>query len=209
MVEEETSSDSEQGHTTEVVGYVALTSGFLTNDAGEIIGEADWLSADNDGNDGWHTVYLGGDYIDPVVFMNLSSYNGVDPSHIRIRNVTSASFDFKIEEWAYLNGSHVTEDLDFLVIERGVHLLADGRLIEVGWVEDANHVWRYVPLSGEFFDIPVVLSQSQTYNGPDPVVTRQRSVGTVGFEVRLQQEEGRDGSHLFERTGFIAVEPDR
>jgi hypothetical protein len=154
-------------------------------------------------------VYLGGDYIDPVVFMNLSSYNGVDPSHIRIRNVTSASFDFKIEEWAYLNGSHVTEDLDFLVIERGVHLLADGRLIEVGWVEDANHVWRYVPLSGEFFDIPVVLSQSQTYNGADPIVTRQRSVGTVGFEVRLQEEEGRNGWHPFERTGFIAVEPDK
>jgi len=35
--------------------------------------------------------------------MQIATYNGGDPSHTRIKDVTSNGFQFKIEEWKYLD----------------------------------------------------------------------------------------------------------
>jgi len=52
----------------------------------------------------------------------------------------------------------------------------------------------------------VVLTQAQTYNGGDPIVTRQRDVSAAGTQVRVQEEEAR-GRHLAETIGYIVIEP--
>jgi hypothetical protein len=50
------------------------------------------------------------------------------------------------------------------------------------------------------------LVPSQTRNGGDAVTTRLSEVSATGFLVKLQEEEGRDGAHLYETIGFLAIE---
>ena len=205
-IEEEQSGDSETAHTTEVVGYFALEAGLIANSFGSVVGEAGSISSDQTSGSQWRRVSLQRSYSSPVVLMNLTSYNGIQPSHIRVRNVTSTSFDYQLEEWDYLDQSHINEDIGYVVLERGMHVLSDGTLVEVG-VAQTDHSWTNVSFSSSFSVAPVTLSQSQTFNGGQAVITRQRNGTTSGFEVRLQEEEGNDDWHFVETVGYVAVTP--
>jgi hypothetical protein len=205
-IEEEQSLDTEIGHTNEVVGYLALQTGLIYDNVGLVVGEADTISNDQNVDSQWHTVSLQRVYSDPVVLMNMTTYNGNQPSHIRLRNITSSSFEYQIEEWDYLDQIHITEDIGFVVLESGIHNLPDGTQIEAGVIQ-SDHLWVNVLLSSPFSAVPVILSQSQTTNGGQAVITRQRNITSTDFEVRLQEEEGNDGWHFMETIGYVAVSP--
>lgn len=205
-IEEEQSYDSEMGHTSEVVGYLTAGAGSITDSSGSVIGEAGLISISQGSGGQWRTITLQGNYATPVVLMNMTSYNGGQPSHIRLRNVTSTSFQYQIEEWDYLDQSHTTEDIGYVVLESGIHALSAGSQVEVGLVE-TDHQWKNIVLSGGFSSTPIMLSQCQTYYGGQAVVTRQRNGTNSGFQVRLQEEEGNDGGHLLEMIGYVAVGP--
>jgi len=204
-IEEEQSQDSEMTHTTEVVGYLALETGPISDTAGSVVGEAGTTGSNQNGADQWHTVSLQRSYSAPVVLINMTTYNGSQPAHIRVRNVTSSSFEYQIEEWDYLDQSHITEDIGFVVLESGIHVLPDGTQIEAGIVQ-TDHSWANVFFSATFGASPVTLSQSQTINGGQAVITRQRNGTSTGFEVRLQEEES-NGWHFVETIGYVAVAP--
>ena len=87
-----------------------------------------------------------------------------------------------------------------------MHVLSDGTLVEVG-VAQTDHSWTNVSFSSSFSVAPVTLNQSQTFNGGQAVITRQRNSTTSGFEVRLQEEEGNDNRHFVETVGYVAVTP--
>ena len=205
-IEEEQSRDSETAHTSEVVGYLALEPGPIWNSFGSFVGEAGRISSNQNDGGQWRTVTLQRSYSDPVVLMNIATYNGTQPAHIRVRNVTSSSFEYQIEEWDFLDQSHITEDMGYLVLETGSHVLPDGTQIDVG-VLQTGHSWANVFFSATFAASPVTLSQSQTYIGEQAVITRQRNITNTGFEVRLQEEEGNDNWHFVETIGYVAVSP--
>ncbi len=188
MIEEEESLDSETDHNPETLGYFAQAPGFITDSSNARVGEAGIVNTDQQGGDEWHTVNLNGSYSNPAVFMQLMSYEGHQPAHSRIRNVQPGSFEFQIEEWDYLNQKHDPEDIGYVVLERGQHRISGGTEIEVGTVQ-TNQNWKRVPLSMSGHQEVVVLSNTQTRNGDQAVVTRQRNVSSNDFEVRLQEEE--------------------
>jgi hypothetical protein len=153
----------------------------------------------------WHTVNLINRYIDPVVIMQPASFNGGHPTTIRIRNVTESNFEFQMDEWDYLDGAHTTETIGYLVLEAGTYELQNGTRIEAGFVE-ADHNFVPVAFIQMFAYAPVVLTQAQTVFGSAAVVTRQRSIDPAGFEVKVQEEEGGNGSHAMETLGYIAMD---
>jgi len=59
----------------------------------------------------WTSVSLQNTYQNPVVLMGPISYNGGDPSTVRVSNVISTSFDFQVDEWDYKDGAHTTEQI--------------------------------------------------------------------------------------------------
>jgi hypothetical protein len=77
-------------------------------------------------------------------------------------------------------------------------------VIGAGTVE-TNHDWTTVSVGALFTASPVTLSHCQTYNGSQAVVTRERNVSELSFEVRLQEEEANDGRHANETIGYVAV----
>jgi|GEM_PF-6694020 len=156
---------------------------------------------------GFRTVAYGAGvtFTNPIVVMGPPSFNGSQPTSVRVRNVGASSFEYQIEEWDYLDQTHISENIGFLAVEAGRGTLG-GLAIEAGAVT-ANHNWVSVSFSSPFPTAPVVVAQATTRNGGQAITRRIRSVTTTGFQVRVQEEEGNDGSHANETVHWIAIEP--
>lgn len=209
-VEEEASKDSEIGHVGERVRHYAIEPGPIHDAGGTRIGEAGFVDVDQPNRDTWHTLELDHQYDGHlVVIMMLNSENGPQPATVRLRNVEGDRFEFKIEEWMYLDdGRHTTERLVYMAVEQGSYLFADGSRLQAQR-HLFNHEWRSVEFLDVFAKGPIVFSQAQTPFGADPIVTRQKDVSALGVTIRLQEEEAREKLgpyHLREEVGIIAVQ---
>lgn len=166
-----------------------------------VIGETGEIGVSAGSADDWNTLYFNNTYDNPVVIMEPLSYDGGNPAHMRLANVSGGSVDYKIEEWDYLDGPHTSETVHYVVIEAGAWEMSDGTKIEAGKVS-ANDHWSDVNLTN-FSSTPTVFTTPQTYNGGDPIVTRNRYVSSGGFDTRVQEEEA-NGAHTTENVGYIA-----
>lgn len=153
----------------------------------------------------WQTIQLDNSYDNPAVVFGPVSYNGGHETAVRVRNVTSTSFDVRLQEWMYLDQWHTLESVGYVVVESGIHTLADGTVIAAGANPAVDHNWEDIDFGYEFDAAPVVLSQATTFAGGDTIVTRQRNVSSTGFSVRLQEEEAR-GWHIDEQVAWIAID---
>jgi len=149
--------------------------------------ESGTVSTDQSSRTEWHTVELNRRYTQPIVIMQPLSHRGSEPSTVRVQNVTNRSFQFKIDEWSYLDGAHISETIHYMVIESGIHTMPNsgGMKLHAG-LTDVNHSWSTVSFQEEFTRAPIVLSQVQSVVGGETVITRQRRINRTQFELRLQ-----------------------
>ncbi|MXX72099.1 MAG: hypothetical protein F4205_07660 [Gemmatimonadetes bacterium] len=204
MVEEEQSRDAELGHLAESIGYFVGEKGLIRNVSGRVIGELGSIRLGQMVRDQWERFEFKGYHDRPILVATINTYNGSHPAHMRLRNVSQGAFNAAIEEWAYLDGSHWTEDVGYLVVTQGLHRLVDGTLVEAGQRPLGND-WHPVKLRHSFEEAPVVLSQVMSVNGTTPLVTRQRNITEKRFEVRLQAEEAASAQDLRETVAYIAI----
>ncbi len=156
----------------------------------------------------WQRIETGNTYINPVVVARPLSKYGADPAVVRIRNVGPDGFEIRIQEWQYLDGTHITEKVSFLVIEAGHYILDSGVHVEAGTIStdraNPQDSFEVVTFRSTFPSPPVVVTSVMTENGAAPVVTRNRNVTTSGFEVSMQEEEAGDAIHAVETIGYVA-----
>ena len=184
-----------------VEGVVNIVSGLPVGEVGRLESVTDL----------WQTVEFIKPYDDPVVVAGPSSYNGRAPLNVRIRNVTSTSFEIHVDEWEYDDGRHRNpEVVDYLVVEAGEYVLEDGSIIVAGNRTNQNHRWTTNSLGDAFQGIsepPVILSQTITDNDPTSVTTRTRRVSTTEFQIKLQEEQANArGTHGNETVSWIAFQ---
>lgn len=159
----------------------------------------------------WQWVGFEQAFVDPIVVAGPPSFNGADPSTVRIDGVSPEGFWIRVQEWDYLSPWHVKETVSYLVLERGVHTLPNGEQIEAGRLQRAASgglIWDTVSFQAPFATTPVVLSTVSSENDPTAVTARLRGIDRSGFELRLdeQQAEQRNG-HGAESIDYIAWEP--
>ena len=99
---------------------IAVASEFSRED---VLGEAWTLLHTQPDRTNWKSLVLIHEYDDPVVFMQVNSYNKSDEVHVRLRNIANASFQFQMEEWEESSGKHGQERLHYMgVRKRGAYL---------------------------------------------------------------------------------------
>ena len=144
----------------------------------------------------------------PVVIARLVSKNGSDPCVVRIDSVTSNGFDLRIQEYEYLDDSHVVEQVSYLVMEAGHYTLADGTQVEAGtFSTNAASSYDSPQFSQRFAQVPVLVTSVASFNGADTVTARIRNINLNGFELKLQEQELNARSHSLESVAYIAWEP--
>lgn len=207
FIEEETSKDSETTHgSAESVGYLAMVDGTIYNSAGSAVGEVGRFSHGQSSASAWSSFsgYVNS-YSNPVVYLQTNSYNGSDPCHMRIRNVDGSGFEYQLEEWDYDDGTHNSETVVYIVVEAGTHTLPNGSKLQAQTQNGVDTGWETVVFPSAFSSAPVVLSMTQTENGGDAVVTRQRNLSAALVQIKLQEEENNNNSHNNETIGVISI----
>ncbi len=174
--------------------------------------ESGTITTDQSSSISWHTVSFSEAYVSaPVVVMGALSSNGSDPSTVRVRNVTVTGFEWQIDEYDYLDGSHAAETVSYLAMEEGIHSIS-GLVFEVGRASSGNG-YKTVALAGSHAVAPVVFSQAETdansVSADDTiaVMVRARNVSSSSFQIKLQDQELNKTKLVSESVGYIAVTP--
>ena len=175
---------------------------------GDLIAQSGEVTLRQRAEANWFTVTFDRPMTDPIVAMGPVSFNGVDPAHARVRNVTPTGFQYQVEEWLYLgNRRHATtETISWLAVERGAHVTADGATIRAGshLITDATR--RITNIRGLFDSPPVIVGQVASEAGSDPVTYRLSSITASRFDVALQEEEAQGPHQAAEDFNWIAFE---
>ncbi|MBW2740052.1 MAG: hypothetical protein JRE64_14680, partial [Deltaproteobacteria bacterium] len=141
-------------------------------------------------NHNWKRVAFNDTFIDPVVVANPLSCNENEPAVVRIGNVDATGFEIRVQEWDYLDGVHTTENVSYIVMERGSYILEDGTKVEAGMFDtDATGSFGWVDFSQTFNQVPVVTSTVSSFNEEDAVCSRLKNINTTGFDFRMQEQE--------------------
>ncbi|MBD3314704.1 MAG: carbohydrate-binding protein, partial [Chitinivibrionales bacterium] len=162
------------------------------------------IKIQTDNEEDWDHITLNQSWNDPVIIVSPASYAGSQPAVVRVKDVTSTSFDVQVEEWNYLDGGHVEEALYYIAMPAGIQTI-DGITFEAGKV-DIDHTWTSVSLNHSFSGNQTVLVQLADHNGPAAATVRVRDVSRAGFDVCVQEEENADGTHAVETVHYIVVE---
>jgi Bacterial TSP3 repeat/Fibronectin type III domain len=159
-------------------------------------------------NHTWSRVAFSQPFVNPVVVATPLSTHGPQPATVRIRNVKATGFELRLQEWDYLDGSHTTETVGYLVLEHGHHTLPDGTQLEAGRFT-TNHTTSFaaVPFQHPFATPPVVLTAVTTVNEATAVTGRLHNLARTGFAFRLQEQERNPQTHATETIAYIAWEP--
>jgi hypothetical protein len=159
-------------------------------------------------NHNWTTVSLTESFSNPVVVARPASINGSDPAVVRIRNVTGSSFEIRLQEWDYLDGRHTNEEVNYLVMEAGTHVLPNGARVEAGKLHtNATNSFVTRSFNTAFPSPPAIVTSIMTFNGGQAVTTRVHDVATSSFKVTMREQEAQDNLHTGETIGYIAWEP--
>ena len=208
------------------------TLGVVTIDTIKLVGTRGKISALNHEPQVVTFDSVGGRFTNPVVFAGPFSRFDDEPSWLVITNVDAAAGTFvaaiqEQPETAVVHDNdgnvHSNEVCRWMVFEKGVHTLLDGRRFEVGTAEVSAHrynngaagSWQDVTFSSAFDEVPVVLHQLQTRNYDVELLgTRMEgdpsyTATTTGFKVALEEYAG--GTDVRgtqpETVGWLAMEP--
>ena len=158
----------------------------------------------------WQTVSFNNAYTNPVVIVSDPSFNGGDPGNIRIRNVGSSSFEARFQEPNYKDGAHITEQASYVVVESGEWEMADGTRFSAGTTTTnklTSAGFETITFDNSFSDTPSLLTQVQSYNEEDWVITRVDNITGQSFDVSMQEEQSlMGGSHATETIGWFAID---
>ena len=161
-------------------------------------------------NHNWTTINISQPFFNPVVIASDPSSNEKDPVAVRIRNLDSDSFEIRLHEPYYKDGSHSNETVSWMVIEAGDYQLADGTRLSAGTTTTdllSPQGFETVVFDTSFAAAPTVLSQIQTFNGADWAITRTDAITGSSFDLTMQEEEAlNDGAHVSETIGWLAID---
>jgi hypothetical protein len=213
IVEDKT-KDTETNHTIETICYVAIGNSESTpTPTPEPTPEPTPTSFQYEYgstllNHNWKTISLQNTYTNPVVITSDSTLNSSDSVVVRIRNITSTSFQCRLQETSNLNGLHPDETISYIVGESG-YWNVGGSSIQFGSINTNQMIQRgqisiVYPVS--YSSTPSVLTQVQTYNDVAFVSTRIKTITNSYFTVGLEEEERTNGgSHGIETIGWMSI----
>ncbi len=156
------------------------------------------------------TVSHGWRFEAPVAIAGAPSEAGALPAAVRIHAVTEETVTLSLDRPAYLGGPVPEEEVTLLVVESGVHRLADGTLVQAGTLETGRlspQGFETIAYAERFDGAPATLAQVQTARDPDFVITRQAAADEAGFRLTLQADEAATfGTRGAETVGWVAIE---
>lgn len=213
-VQEDTTADAETAHAPEAVDYLAVTgSGVLSGrdvappPEPQVIAELGRLTTLTSTP---QEVTFSHEFVDPVVVVGPVSMRGTDPVTVRLDALDGDGFTIRLDEAPGTDGRHyVAETASWMVVEAGSWALADGTRIEAGhFTTDAMAAtgFEQVSFTGSFDAAPALMTQIQTSDDAEWVISRVKPPSERGFSYAMQEAEVATGGHGPETIGYVAMD---
>ena len=156
----------------------------------------------------WDSINLQNTYTNPVVVIAPLSHVGGQEALVRVRNLDSDSFEYRIQEPSCKDTFHYVETVGYIVMESGAFSFPDGTLVEAHRYDSSNTVSTFdtVNFQYTYLSAPTVLTQVMTHNDSDFVKTKVRNVDTDSAEVSMEEGQQYDNNHSSETIGVIVLE---
>ncbi len=141
----------------------------------------------------------------PVVLPQVVTRNEVSAVTVRLRNVTSTSFQMRLQE-EEAGGAHAAETVHFLAVQPG-STTTGGRTIRVGRTPNAvTH--NFYSISFSSVSSPRFFGAIQTFDGADTAALRYRNLTTTSVQVKVEEEQSLDSevSHTTEVVGYMVIQ---
>ena len=159
-----------------------------------VIGEVGTSTTDDD----WKTVTLDRSYSNPIVVLGPVTQNSSDRFTVRVKDVNSSNFKWRVHEWGYENGSHGNESVHYMVVDAGHYAFKNGQQLYARDKTNVNEdTFTNVSFPNEMTN-PLFLTQITT----DGTAANARN---NGYSVRLQQQENRDQSRSISNETVDAI----
>jgi hypothetical protein len=117
----------------------------------------------------------------------------------------------KLEEWAYQDGAHGSETVNYVVMESGFHNTSTGVNVLVGTVQADGTGWTTASFGQSLGSQHYVFAQVMSTNDSTPTSTRITDIGLNSFDVVCQEEESNRtdefSNHAQETIGYLATQP--
>lgn len=202
-IQEENSAAAETTHIAEDLGYIVL--GDMAGELAAKIEVGDIIVTQSNAST-WTTVPLASTYTNPVVVMGPLSYRSSTSLTIRVRNVTSTSFQFQVDRWDHhaTQAHNIAEKLSYIVMESGSYAIGGTRW-QAGVTTGVTQSGNTQALTTGFPNTPAVFSQVTTTNDAQAVQSRVSAVSSTGFTVELDESEIDTSPHSPETVHWIAM----
>ncbi len=155
----------------------------------------------------WVRVPFKNTFTEPIVVASPPTVNETQPALVRIRKIDKEGFEIRIQEWDYLDGSHLPETVSYIVLEKGAYTLDNGIKVEAGSFIGSTS-FKQITLKQTYNVTPVILTQVMTDNGTDAITNRVNEIDQLSFSHKIQEQESTKNNHSESETiGYIAWEP--
>lgn len=164
------------------------------------------------------------DFDEIPIVVALSDQQGGNSASIRITDITTTGFQALVIEPDSFDGRHIPQNVQYIAVEPGRHILPGGTVIEAGRTNTSavqrgpgvsgSSSFTSVSFSAPLGNAPAVLPQIQTANSETRNVPTQSSrphitalavnANTSGFQLALERSQSAIGNVLTETVGWIA-----
>jgi hypothetical protein len=193
----------DDAHASESVGFIAMERGSYTLANGTRV-EAGRFETDS----AKKFVAMTFDQpfgVVPVVITAVSSFNELDTVTTRLRNITTAGFDFRMQEQELNAPKHALETVSFIAWEPSAGVI-DELTFEVDRTLDAvTQKFYTIQYTQAFSNIPAFLADMQTSDGQDTANLRWKNKDIYGIDIQVDEEQSRnrERKHTSEVVGYM------
>jgi hypothetical protein len=195
------------GHGMETVSYLVLEKGSYTFDDGTQI-EAGLF--DTDATTFAAQSLMNQLDVTPVIFTSIMTSNGSDAVIGRVRNISTAGFEYQLQEQEANDKYHIMETVAYLAWTPGSGT-TNGIQFQVGNTADAvTHKNFTINFNQHFSDLPFQFAGMQTTDGGDTASVKIIQAALAGMEIMIEEEASRDSetNHTKEIAGFLILLPE-
>ncbi len=191
----------DQTHTAETLGYVVVERGEHTLADGTRI-----AAGTRAVGHGWQQIAFATPFAaPPVVLVQVGS--DAEPWAVaeRLRNVTAAGFEVRLQEEEAADGQHAPETLHWIAIAAGPGPGREAAIVPQG----IDHTGARFAFANGYGQTPAVLADLQSYNGPNPATVRLVRANAAGMRLFAEEEQSADQEtwHRLETLGYLVVTP--
>jgi hypothetical protein len=194
-------------HALEKTGYIVVESGSYELPGGTRV-EAGRFTAS--AVSGFETVQFKQPFSTvPVMIATTTTSNESDAVAMRLRNITTGKFDYRIQEQEKNNQQHASEQAGYVAWEPSAGSL-DDLVFEIGRTSNSvTHAFQALNFYEPFSNPPAYLAGMQTTDGGDTAAVRCQNKQADGIEIKVEEEQSRDTetNHTTEVIGYMVLGP--